>query len=204
MKDEKQVEFDSPLRSLDWDNYQSSPSFSTICLEQMSAGIDSDNVVGNESVESEDVFADTSEAELVEFNMGRRRSKRVRKPYPYRGISDFLANDSDDFTSIEEEESVSPSFRPARTLTEDSRLEEVVQKGHVARRNREKRTPPRTEIDIHLPSVEVFNYSTLLQPRKPLVPEAVMTEKCQNLENALENLYKEVGDSVQGAVGGED
>ena len=93
-----------------------------------------------------------------------------------------------------------------RTLTEDSRLEEIVQKGKVAKSKRKKRSVPMAEMDLQLPSSKVLNYTFLLQPNRSLVPEAVVMEKCQNLEAALEGLHFQegVGDSVQGAVGGED
>ena len=124
IKEEKDSEFDSPLRSWEWDNYQSPPSFSTATSDQARAGVDLDNRDGygadideeDESTQSDGVFADATESEPAEFEMNRR-SKRVRKPYPYRGISEFIANYDDDFANIVEEESVAPQFRPNRTLT---------------------------------------------------------------------------------------
>ena len=204
VKKVKAAEFDSPLRSLEWDNYQSPPSFSSTSFEQTPAEIDLENIneYGVDNIE-EDVFTDVMEPDIEEFEIGRRRSERVRKPYPYRGISEFLDNDSDDFVNICEEESVTSSFRPARTLTEDSRLEEVVQRGNVTRRKREKRSVYFAEMDLQLPSSRVSNYTLLLQPRRPQIPEAVVTGRCQNLEDALEVLHGRDEDIVQGAVGGE-
>ena len=114
IKEEKALEFDSPVRSWEGDNYQSLPSFSATTSDQVRATVDLENRDGygadideeDESTQPVEDFADATESEPAEFEVNRR-SKRVRKPYPYRGISEFVTNYDDECANIVEE-SVAP------------------------------------------------------------------------------------------------
>ena len=81
--------------------------------------------------------------------------------------------------------------KQVRTLTNDSDLEEVVLKGEAvkdrrtARRKRKKNLPNIS--DISLPSSSVFDFGQILLPHRPLVPELVQTDRCQWLDQAIQN-----------------
>ena len=78
-----------------------------------------------------------------------------------------------------------------------------MQRGNVEKRKRENKSVPFAGMDLQLPSSRVSNYTFLLQPRRPQIPEAVVTGRCQNLEDALEVLHGGDEGIVQGAVEGE-
>ena len=91
-------------------------------------------------------------------------------------------------------------FRQTRTLTEESRLGEVLEKGDIARQKRNRRKSTDDLLDVQLPSNEVFNFNLVLKPRKPLVPEWVVTDRCQCLDGALDVLVPRHGADDQGGV----
>ena len=206
------AEFVSPQRSFDWDNYQSPPSFSTASLEKVLGVLDLENINYDGSDEDEEPFAREDDGVTI------RRSTRVRKPYSYRGIDDYVPNDGDDDTEEEiwtdadrdDIDFIPRTFRPTRTLTEDSRLGEVVIKGNVAKDRRKKivavgplnkkiRKPD--QIDVQLPCSSVLNFDAILNPRRPQLPELVVTERCQSLDDALDRVLLP---RVDGGVGGQE
>ena len=44
--------------------------------------------------------------------------------------------------------------------------------------------PTEDDVNLHLPTQNVFDYKYVLRPRKPLIPEQVVTNRCQNLDRA--------------------
>ena len=117
------AEFVSPQRGFDWDNYQSPPSFSTASLEKGLGVLDLENINYDGSDEDEEPFAREDNGVTV------RRSMRVRKPYSYRGIDDYVPNDDDTEEEIwtnadrDDGDFIPRTFRPTRTLTEDSNFQ---------------------------------------------------------------------------------
>ena len=117
---------------MDCDNNSSPPSFSTSSLEKVLV-----HPLEEEASEEEHNFLDEEESNPV------RRSKRVRKRYPYRGIRDYISwkesDDHDDNIWSDEEnnyEEYNFEKRHPRTLTEASNLEEVLRKGEQTRKKR--------------------------------------------------------------------
>ena len=92
-------------------------------------------------------------------------------------------------------------------MTEESRLEEILFKGDLARRKRDRRFRTENLLGLQLPSVDVFNFDLVLRPTKPLIPETVVTDRCQQLDDVLEVLAPrpDVDDGGgQEAAGGEE
>ena len=105
----------------------------------------------------------------------------MRKPYPYRGIEEYIKLDEDatDNEVLEvagnDYEYFPQGFRQERTLTEESRLDEVLFKGDLARQKRDRRIRSENLLGLQLPSVDVFNFDLVLKPTRPLIPDAVAT-----------------------------
>ena len=166
-------DFISPVRSLDWDNYSSPPSFSSNPLEKVLS-------FPSEEVLEEEVFEDPSgDADLNPV----RRSNRVRKPYPYRGIGDYVS-----WKESDEEEDWR---KQSRTLTESSNLDEVLLKGDHSK-SRRKILRSREPAEITLPSSFVHNFTDVLITTRPIVPELVQPDRCLRLDLALQHLPPQV------------
>ena len=63
------------------------------------------------------------------------------------------------------------------------------------------------QIDVQLPSSSVLNFDSVLNPRRPLLPELVFTERWQFLDDAFDRLLLprlDGGVGGQGAAGGEE
>ena len=78
----------------------------------------------------------------------RQKSWGKKKPYSYRGISDFV-----DYDTEEEDEDIwdcsnRSQFREERTLTSDSKLSFVIKRGYQSKRRRDKGADKEAEPDI--------------------------------------------------------
>ena len=168
---------------MDWDNYSSPPSFSTSSLEKSFVHPLEEGVS-----KEEHNFLDEEDSNPV------RRSKRVRKRYPYRGIGDYIgwneSDDDDDIWSDEEDnyEEYNVYKRQPRTLIEASNLGEVLRKGEQTRMKRTNIFKVKEPTEVSLPFAFVQDFSDVLNPTRPIVPELVQTDRCQFLDEALYNL----------------
>ena len=78
-------------------------------------------------------------------------------------------------------------------LTNDSDIEDIVRRGETIREKRTARGKRGRNIEvcasgINLPSSSVFDFGRVLLPRRPLVPESVQNDRCQWLDQALQDI----------------
>ena len=113
-----------------------------------------------------------------------RRSSRVRNPPSYFG----------DYVSFAEESQKNNTRKQARTLTEDSNVESVIERGETirAKRGRPRRSvseprkasvnDPTSPSQVVISPGRVVNLEGVLLPFRPLIRETVQNERCQWLD----------------------
>ena len=136
----------------------------------------------------EDKTGDEDSDEINPIPMDeKRRSTRNRKPYPYRGIDDFVDFDVDtDDEIFDDAYGPTVTRRQSRTLTTDSNLEEVLRKGEDIKMRRNDRNKVFNPGDVRLPSSSVYDVSNILQPHRPFAPELVQLDRWQHLDQVLQ------------------